>query len=177
VLLGIEVHEAIEALLKGRPLPELSNEAKGLVSAFRDKIAPTLPQPIRSEVPFVVKINGERISGVIDYIAGAEIHDLKTTDGTSFRASHHSLQLTLYALAYRALYGADPERLVIDRLDRKGLVKSYEVKPNHEEVSEVIEVVASGIRRHDWEPTGLLSGACEWCPVKAHCSYWKEANQ
>lgn len=173
VRLGIEVHEAAEAILNGQE-PKVSPQAAPLVAAFQTKVLPTLPEPRWAEWPFVVTVNGQLVSGVIDCIAGKEVHDFKTTDGGLFRARYYRLQLSLYALAYEAHFGERPERCVIDRIDRKGTVRRYEIEPDGGEAADILSIVTTGIRRHEFDPSGLLSGACEWCSVRMHCQYWRQ---
>jgi CRISPR/Cas system-associated exonuclease Cas4 (RecB family) len=164
---GIFVHEAIEKIING----EDATGPEPFVSAFRSHILPTLPEPRMAEWPFTIRINGVDVSGVIDCIAGTEVHDFKTTNGGRFRATSYRLQLSIYAMAYRAHFGMEPSALVIDRLDVSGRTSRHVVKPSYEEVVDVLEIVRDGVQNGHFEPTGRLNGACHWCSVRSACEY------
>jgi DNA helicase-2/ATP-dependent DNA helicase PcrA len=84
-----------------------------------------------------------------------------------------SLQLRLYALAYREVYGEIPDRLEMHFLGPDAvLVGSLAPDPAWvDRAGEVIDQVAEGIRRQDFVATPDWFRACRYCAFSTICPY------
>lgn len=196
MLAGTGVHSAAEAFHKGENPEEalaaamaeglasmpgvIPAEAAGAVSnalamygVYRDKIAPTFV-PIMVEQGFVIRVDGVLASGQIDVTDDQDqVRDTKTTRLLSkFRPDRHRLQLSLYGIAFRALTGRKPRRLLLDVVAKNLRFKTVEIEPDEGEFVDVLTLVAGGIMRSEFEPTGAWSGACNRCPYSTGvCTY------
>lgn len=199
--IGTATHSGIEALHKGldpveatqtafwrelASMPEPYEEPPGtaladaltMVEVYREKVLPTF-EPDLVEASFVVSIGDVLFSGQID-AADEDVRDLKTTAGktingkppSAFKPESHRLQLTGYSLGYQFLTGRKPRRLLLDVLTRRGTYRSFEVAPDYGEFMDVLNLTASGIMKSEFEPTGVSTGACRFCPYYAkECAY------
>ncbi len=143
-------------------------EASGLVPTF-------------VEAPFSFQVGSTRVKGRWDRvdIRGDEVVliDFKTSDvrtqKDADRRARESLQLMIYALAYREVYGAIPDRLELQFLGpQRVLVGS--ASPDAEmfrETAEIIERVAHGIRGQQFIATPDYYRACRYCAFASICPY------
>lgn len=136
------------------------------------------PAPRFIEQPFLLRLDGVVLSGIID-LGDDDVRDTKTRAGktingkkpTAFDPESHRIQLSLYALGFRVLAGFAPRRLLLDVLSRSGTYKQYEVQPDFGGLREVVKSVDTAIGRGEFEPTGALSGSCYYCPFANTCRY------
>lgn len=99
----------------------------------------------------------------------SEVRDVDRADDRA----KDSLQLRLYALAYREVYGRLPDRLELHFLSPEGVVVGS-VRPQEEWVAgaeEVIDRVSEGIRRQDFAATPDWYRACRYCAFASICPY------
>ena len=108
--------------------------------------------------------------------------DFKTSEvreaGKADRRAAESLQLRLYALAYREVHGRLPDRVELHFLHRDGVVVGA-VRPDSAwvaEAEEVVDRVAEGIRRQDFTATPDWYGACRFCAFAGICPYTARAD-
>lgn len=199
--IGQAVHAGVEAMFRAGPVtaqkalqrawdeessnvppeelaadPEALADARKILAVYQREVAPRF-HPTLVEAPFAVKVEGIIISGTID-AADEDVHDTKTTAGKTingrkprFDAANYDLQLALYRLGYKGLTGSWPRRTVLDVLTRRGTYREIEREPSVRDALDVVGVVRDGLARGDFDPTGALSGACNWCPFAARCGH------
>ncbi len=128
------------------------------------------------EEPFKFVINNSRVSGrfdrldedknetvIVDY-KSSNITDQKKAD----KRAKESIQMSLYALAYKERKGRLPDRIELHFLE-SGLVGS--AAKNENDISKIqlmIDKVSTGLRRQNYKakPTYM---ACQYCPYKQIC--------
>ena len=132
--------------------------------------------PTAVERPFAFLLGTNKIVGrwdrlderdgqvaIIDYKSSA-VHDMKDAD----RKARESLQLSIYALAYREMHGRVPDTVELHFLE-SGLVGA--ARKNEAELGETEECVrqvARGIRARDFTATpGYLP--CSYCAFREIC--------
>ena len=194
MIVGTATHAGVEAMHKGlapveaterafrrelasMPEPYEEDPSGALASAlamlemYQVRVAPTF-KPNLVEASFIIAVGGVLFSGQID-AADEDVRDLKTTAALSgFRPESHRLQLTGYSLGYQFLTGRKPRRLLLDILTRNGKYKQAEVQPDVGEFMDVLGLTASAIMSGEFEPTGVSTGACKWCPFyQRECAY------
>lgn len=137
--------------------------------------------PTMVEAPFSFLRGNTRVRGRWDRVDVRDgqvcIVDFKTSevrdvDRADDRAKD-SLQLRLYALGYREVYGRLPDRLELHFLSPEGVVVGS-VHPQEEWVAgveEVIDRVSEGIRRQDFAATPDWYRACRYCAFASICPY------
>lgn len=153
-------------------------DARKMLEVYKKEVLPRF-HPTLVEAPFAVKVEGIIISGTID-AADVDVHDTKTTAGKTingrkprFDPANYDMQLALYRLGYKGLTGTWPRRTVLDVLTRRGTYREVEREVSVRDALDVVGVVRDGIARGDFEPTGAMSGACNWCAYAIRCAYAK----
>jgi hypothetical protein len=141
--------------------------------------------PSKVEWPFSVEVAGVTWTGIIDQAFEDEdkLLDVKTTAGKtingrkpSFSPERYDMQLAGYAEGYRALTGRVAKRLVLAVLTRAGKYREYERKPSREEFFDFVRLTSDGIMGRSFEPTGLLNGACSFCPFTEVCEFYDRGD-
>jgi DNA helicase-2/ATP-dependent DNA helicase PcrA len=137
--------------------------------------------PTFVEAPFSFQVGATRVRGRWDRVdmRGDEVVliDFKTSDvrtqKDADKRARESLQLAIYALAYREVYGAMPQRLELHFLGpQRVLVGSAE--PDGEllkDTAGVIERVSAGIRTQQFIATPDFYRACRYCAFASICPY------
>ncbi|MDR7475942.1 MAG: ATP-dependent DNA helicase [Armatimonadota bacterium] len=137
--------------------------------------------PTFVEAPFSFQVGLTRVKGRWDRVdlRGDEVVliDFKTSDvraqRDADRRARESLQLAIYALAYREVYGILPTRLELHFLGPRGVLVGTAV-PDQDLVgrtAEVIERVAAGIRAGRFGATPDYYRACRYCAFASICQY------
>ncbi len=137
--------------------------------------------PTFVETPFSFQVGSTRVKGRWDRVdlRGDEVVliDFKTSDvraqKDADRRARESLQLAIYALAYREVYGALPTRLELQFLGPHGVMVGA-ASPDDEMMQEtagVIERVAAGIRTQQFIATPDFYRACRYCAFASICPY------
>ena len=107
--------------------------------------------------------DGETV--IIDF-KSSDVREQKEAD----RRVKESLQLSIYALAYKKVYGKMPERVELHFLE-SGLVGRCEKDEDDlKETIEKIKIVAEGIRQKNYEATPQYI-ACRYCAYSEICPY------
>ncbi len=143
---------------------------------FRDAALVSARRPIAVEEPFSVALDGVRLQGRFDRIDegphGVVVTDFKSSDvrdrGRARERARESLQLALYALAWRAREGALPAETELVFLD-SGIAGS--VPPDAARLDRAVGRVreaADGIGRgvFDARPNSMT---CRYCPFREIC--------
>ncbi|HEU5297959.1 MAG TPA: ATP-dependent DNA helicase [bacterium] len=137
--------------------------------------------PTFVEAPFSFQVGATRVKGRWDRVdmRGDQVVliDFKTSDvrtqKDADRRARDSLQLAIYALAYREAYGVMPQRLELHFLGpQRVLVGTAE--PDAEllrDTAGVIERVAAGIRGQQFIATPDFFRACRYCAFASICPY------
>jgi CRISPR/Cas system-associated exonuclease Cas4 (RecB family) len=157
---------------------EALSDAERMLEVYRKQVAPTF-SPTMVEKEFLIEVDGLRLSGTLDAADEKtdEVRDLKTRSGktingkkpSAFDPAKHQVQLSLYGIAYRAMTGRAPKRLLLDVLTRTGKYKQYEVKPDYGGMLEAAHLTADAILRAEYPPSGALSNACGFCSFREIC--------
>ncbi len=137
--------------------------------------------PTMVEAPFSFFRNNTRVRGRWDRVDVRDgqvcIVDFKTSEvreeAKADDRARDSLQLRLYALAYREVHGRLPDRMELHFLNPEGVVVGS-VRPEPawvREAEEVIDRVAEGIRRQEFVATPDWYRACRYCAFASICPY------
>jgi len=137
--------------------------------------------PTFVEAPFSFQVGSTRVKGRWDRVdlRGDEVIliDFKTSDvrtqKDADRRARESLQLMIYALAYREVYGTLPTRLELQFLGPRGVIVGHAPPEGRlfTETTEIIERVASGIRMQQFIATPDFYRACRYCAFASICPY------
>ncbi|MBL7151272.1 MAG: ATP-dependent helicase [Candidatus Omnitrophica bacterium] len=128
------------------------------------------------EEPFSFMLDGNKITGRFDRVDKEEdqavIMDFKTsqikTQKDADKRVKESMQLLLYALAYKNIFKQLPKRVELYFLE-SGIIGSAKVTEKYlEEVREKIKIVADGIRSRNFQATPAYM-ACRYCAYAQIC--------
>lgn len=137
--------------------------------------------PTFVEAPFSFQVGPTRVKGRWDRVdvRGDEVVliDFKTSDvraqKEADRRARESLQLAIYALAYREVYGTMPQRLELQFLGPQRVLVGT-AAPDAEllqDTAAAISRVAAGIRRQQFIATPDFYRACRYCAFASICPY------
>jgi len=156
-------------------------EGRQVLRQFLDYHEALGTRPTFVEAPFSFQVGSTRVKGRWDRVdlRGGEsvVIDFKTSDvrtqKDADRRARESLQLAVYALAYREVYGDLPGRLELHFLGPQqvlvGLARPEE--PMLEEARDVITQAARGIRAQHFLATPDYYRACRYCAFNSICPY------
>ena len=134
------------------------------------------PKFIEKEFSFILE--GNKITGRFDRIDmeedGAVIMDFKTsqikTQKDADKRVKESLQLALYSLAYKNIFGALPKRVELYFLE-SGIIGSNEIDESDlEKVKKKVIEVSEGIRKQEFKATPAYM-ACTYCAYSQICPF------
>jgi len=141
----------------------------------REEETGTIPTHVEKEFGFA--LDRDRVVGRWDRldVRGEEvvIVDYKSSDvrqpKEATRRARESLQLSIYALAYRQMYGEIPTRVELHFLETGLTGVARKADAEIQETAEIIKEVAAGIRARDFtaKPSYMACGYCafrEICP-------------
>ena len=132
--------------------------------------------PLFIEKDFTFLLGANRIIGRFDRVdkegEGVVIIDFKTSEISkqkdADKRAKENMQLVLYALAYKSIFGVFPERVELHFLE-SGLVGAKTIDDNElDKITEKIDKVSSGIRSHNFKATPNYMD-CEYCAYKQIC--------
>ena len=137
--------------------------------------------PTFVEAPFSFQVGATRVKGRWDRVDlrgdAPVLIDFKTSDvrtqKDADRRARESLQLAIYALAYREVYGQLPARLELQFLGPQRVVVGT-AEPDDELLrgtAAVIEKVSAGIRAQQFIATPDFYRACRYCAFASICPY------
>jgi DNA helicase-2/ATP-dependent DNA helicase PcrA len=133
-------------------------------------------KPLYIEKEFSFPFENNKITGRFDRVdqeeGGAAIMDFKTSEIKAQKDAdkrvRESLQLALYALAYKNIFGALPKRVELYFLE-SGIIGSAQIKEGDlEEIKEKIKEVSTGIRKQNFLATPAYM-ACTYCAYNQIC--------
>jgi DNA helicase II / ATP-dependent DNA helicase PcrA len=119
------------------------------------------------------KVRG-RFDRVDEELLGAAIVDYKTGEVTTQRVADRrakeSLQLKIYALAWREMTAALPERVELRFLESQTVGRHTPTEADLDEASKAVKEAASGIRARRFDASPSYR-ACRYCPYRQICPY------
>lgn len=162
----------------GDPWPGFVLTGENVIAAYMAQVAPTI-QPLHVELEFELTLKNYPITlkGFIDLIdENHVIRDYKTVGKTGFKEwtqakADDSIQLTLYAAAFRKLFNREEGGIQIDLIprDHKPVFKSVKTGRSQEQVRRVLEMATTIDKMIDlgiWVPN---LNSCGECPFRATC--------
>jgi len=150
---------------------------EALIKLFNDEERRN-SQPKFIEKGFSFILEGNKITGRFDRVDmredGAVIIDFKTsqikTQKDADKRTKESLQLVLYALAYKNIFGIMPRSVELYFLE-SGIIGSAEVgEDGFEGIKEKIAEVAEGIRNQEFKASPAYM-ACTYCAYNQICPF------
>jgi len=133
--------------------------------------------PAALEFRFTVEVEGVQISGVIDRMdripgGGYEIIDYKTNRRLPPKAVvDRDLQLSVYYLAAKEIWGIEPERLTLYFLLPGERMTTVRTPADADDVRRRIATVAERIEAGKFEPR--QNPLCDWCDFQRLCPLYR----
>jgi len=133
--------------------------------------------PAALEFRFTIDVEGVALSGVIDRMdripgGGYEIVDYKTNRRLPPQARiDQDLQLSIYHMAAREIWGIEPERLTLYYLLPGQRMTTVRTPKDVDELRRRIGVVAERIEAGMFEPR--QNPLCDWCEYQALCPLFR----
>jgi putative RecB family exonuclease len=178
-----ELHEMLEGEWVSDGYRDPSEErtyrdhARQVLGQYHRENAPQYRIPAALEFRFTVEVEGVQISGVIDRMdripgGGYEIIDYKTSRRLPPRAQvDRDLQLSVYYLAAREIWGIEPERLTLYFLLPGERMTTFRTPSDAEELRRRIAGVAERVAAGRFEPQ--QNPLCDWCDFQARCPLFR----
>jgi putative RecB family exonuclease len=151
-----------------------------LAEYHRDN-APSFRIPAALEHRFTIEIEGAEVSGVIDRMdripgGGYEIIDYKTSRRLPPRNRVDAdLQLSVYYLAAREIWGIEPDRLTLYFLLPGERMTTVRTRTDADELRRRIATVAERIAAGKFEPRA--NPLCDWCDFQARCPLYRHKHE
>ncbi|MDP8253989.1 MAG: ATP-dependent DNA helicase [Candidatus Kaelpia aquatica] len=153
-------------------------EGQELLKRFYENEELSKSKPAYVEKEFVFLIDYNRISGRFDRVDIVDnevsIVDYKTSKVDDYskaqKKAKESLQLGIYALAYKKIFGCIPSSLELHFID-SGIVGRVSFREQDlKDVEEKISIASGGIRNRDFNPKPSYF-ACAYCVFKNICPF------
>jgi DNA helicase-2/ATP-dependent DNA helicase PcrA len=130
------------------------------------------PAILHVERDFQIKIDGVLVRGRMDRVdrlgeRRIRILDFKTGAAYTQQKADDSLQLTLYAIAARQAWGAEPQELMIYNLEDNSQIVTPRTEVQLQEARDKVRQVAEGIKAGNFDPTPGFH--CRWCEYRNLC--------
>jgi putative RecB family exonuclease len=148
-----------------------------VLSDYHRENAGSFRIPAALEFRFTVEIEGMQISGVIDRMdripgGGYEIIDYKTNRRLPPKDRvDRDLQLSIYYLAAKEIWGIEPERLTLYFLLPGQRMTTFRTSADADELRRRISTVAERIAAGKFEPK--QNPLCDWCDFQARCPLFR----
>ena len=137
--------------------------------------------PVALEFRFQVQVEGVTLSGIIDRMdrlpgGGYEIVDYKTNRRLPPQSRiDQDLQLSIYHLAAREVWGIEPERLTLYYLLPGQRMSTTRLPADVDELRRRIGVVAERIEAGMFE--ARQNPLCDWCDYQALCPLFRHRHE
>ena len=137
--------------------------------------------PAALEFRFQIEVEGVQLSGVIDRMdripgGGYEIVDYKTNRRLPPQSRiDQDLQLSIYHLAAREVWGIEPERLTLYYLLPGQRMSTTRSPDDVQELRRRIRVVAERIEAGKFDPR--QNPLCDWCDYQALCPLFRHRHE
>lgn len=153
--------------------------AQDVLRRYHARTAPTYRLPVATEAWFELPIGFEAtVVGSIDRVdvdddGRLHVVDYKTNRKVRDRGRvAGSLQLSLYALACRHLYGALPATVTLDFVVPGVAVTATLDELDLDGAREQVLATAAAVRDERYEPTP--NPLCDWCDFRSVCPAWPQ---
>jgi DNA helicase-2/ATP-dependent DNA helicase PcrA len=135
-------------------------------------------RPGHVEKEFGFTLGRNRVRGRYDRVdedlLGAVIVDYKTSEVTkqkdADRRARESLQLKIYALAWREMTGAFPQRVELRFVESHAVGRHVPTEEDAQKAIEAVQAAAAGIRARRFEATPSRQ-ACRYCAYNQICPF------
>jgi RecB family exonuclease len=137
--------------------------------------------PAALEFRFTIEVEGVRLAGVIDRMdripgGGYEIIDYKTNRRLPPQDRiDRDLQLSIYALAAKEVWGIEPERLTLYYLLPGQRMSTTRTAADADELRRRIGTVAERVGAGMFEPRE--NPLCDWCEFQALCPIFRHREE
>jgi putative RecB family exonuclease len=155
--------------------------ARQVLAQYHRENAHAYRIPAALEFRFEIEVEGITLSGVIDRMdripgGGYEIIDYKTNRRLPPRERiDRDLQLSIYHLAAREVWGIEPERLTLYYLLPNQRMSTARTREDLDELRRRIAIVAERIQAGRFEPR--QNPLCDWCEFQARCPLFRHAHE
>jgi putative RecB family exonuclease len=178
-----ELHEFLEDGWVGEGYRDLEEErlylehGRQVLTQYHRENADRFRIPAALEFRFTIEVEGVQVSGVIDRMdrmpgGGYEIIDYKTSRRLPPKAVvDRDLQLSVYYLAAREVWGIEPERLTLYYLLPGQRMTTFRTAADADELRRRIATVAARIEAGKFEPK--QNPLCDWCDFQARCPLYR----
>jgi len=182
-----ELHEILDAVWVGDGFTDVSEEQAYLdhghqvLAQYHRENAEDYRIPAAMESQLPIDVEGVQVSGVIDRMdripgGGYEIIDYKTNRRLPPRSAiERDLQLSIYHLAAREVWGIDPERLTLYYLLPGQRMSTTRTSADLDELRRRIVTVAERIEAGRFEPR--QNPLCDWCEFQALCPLFRHLHE
>ncbi len=178
-----ELYEMLESEWVGDGYRDESEEAtyrqhaRQVLAGYHRDNAPSFRIPAALEFRFRIEVEDAQISGVIDRMdripgGGYEIIDYKTNRRLPPRSRvEEDLQLSVYHLAAKEIWGIEPERLTLYYLLPGERMSTQRTSADADELRRRIATVAERIAAGKFEPK--QNPLCDWCDFQRQCPLFR----
>jgi putative RecB family exonuclease len=148
-----------------------------VLAAYHRENADSFRIPAALEFRFSIEVEGVQLNGTIDRMdripgGGYEIIDYKTSRRLPPKAVvDQDLQLSVYYLAAREVWGIEPERLTLYFLLPGQRMTTFRTAAHADELRRRIAVVAERIEAGMFEPR--QNPLCDWCEFQSRCPLFR----
>jgi RecB family exonuclease len=182
-----ELHEILDAVWVGEGFSDVSEErtylehGHGVLAQYHRDNADRYRIPAALEFRFTIDVEGVEVSGVIDRMdripgGGYEIIDYKTNRRLPPRSRiDRDLQLSVYHLAAREVWGIEPERLTLYFLLPAQRMSTTRSDADVDELRRRIVTAAERIEAGRFEPR--QNPLCDWCEHQVRCPLFRHLHE
>jgi putative RecB family exonuclease len=179
-----ELHEILDGVWVREGYTDPSQErvykdhAKQVLATYHRENAPQYRIPAALEFRFTIDVEGVQVAGTIDRLdripgGGYELIDYKTNRRLPpMSRLEQDLQLSIYYLAAREVWGIDPERLTLYFLLPGQRMTTTRTAADADELRRRIAIVAERVAAGKFDPReNPLCGWCDYqhlCPIYRH---------
>jgi RecB family exonuclease len=153
------------------------DHARQILAEYHRENAGSFRIPAALEFRFTVEVEGVQLAGMIDRMdripgGGYEIIDYKTNRRLPPQAAvDRDLQLSLYYLAAREIWGIEPERLTLYYLLPGQRMTTFRTPADADDLRRRIATVAERIAAGMFEPR--QNPLCDWCDFQQVCPLYR----
>jgi len=157
------------------------DHGRQVLAQYHRENAPMYRIPAALEFRFTIDIEGVQLAGVIDRMdripgGGYEIIDYKTNRRLPPQERiDRDLQLSIYAVAAKEVWGIEPERLTLYYLLPGQRMSTTRTAVDAEDLRRRIGTVAERIGAGMFEPRE--NPLCDWCEFQALCPVFRHREE
>lgn len=182
-----ELHEILDAVWVSEGFTNGSEErtyrehGHQVLAMYHRENAPSYRIPAAMEHRFQIEVEGVTVSGVIDRMdripgGGYEVIDYKTNRRLPPQAViDRDLQLSVYHLAAKQVWGIEPERLTLYYLLPGQRMSTTRTAADIDELRRRIVTVAERIEAGKFEPK--QNPLCDWCDFQHLCPLFRHREE